>query len=134
MTEMFEYWYRQFLCHYGYYEDHVVRYGYSSDERELLIYLDDGDMMLYDPLEDTCRSIPKDSRSMTELECNKEFAARLRNAMRRNRCSQQQLAVRTGLTQSAISNYLTGRRMPSFYIIDKIAKALRCSVDEFRYL
>ncbi len=125
--------YDNLWAHYNYLVKEMEDYE-ELDNGELLIHLKNGDKALYNPFEDWCRRLPKDSRSMTENECTAEFAARLRNVMRRKGYSQQQLSVRTGISQPAISNYVTGRRMPSFYMIDKIAKALNCSVDELRYL
>jgi transcriptional regulator with XRE-family HTH domain len=47
--------------------------------------------------------------------------------------SQCELSERTGITQPSISDYMNGKKLPSFYTVDKIAKALGCSVDAFRY-
>lgn len=125
--------YDNFKVHYSYLIEEVKDYE-ELNSGELLIHFKNGDKALYNPFEDWCRKLPKDSRSMTENECIAEFSARLRNMMRKRGCNQQQLSVRTGVSQPSISNYVTGRRMPSFYIIDKIAKVLNCSVDELRYL
>jgi transcriptional regulator with XRE-family HTH domain len=53
--------------------------------------------------------------------------------MTRQGVSQLELSELTGIPQSTISNYLTGKFLPGFYNMDKIAKALKCSIDEFRY-
>ena len=62
-----------------------------------------------------------------------EFRQRLRRLMTRQGVSQLELSELTGIPQSTISNYLTGKFLPGFYNMDKIAKALKCSIDEFRY-
>ena len=38
----------------------------------------------------------------------------------------------TGLTQPNISQYMNGTKTPSFFTVDKIARALNCSTDDFR--
>ena len=77
--------------------------------------------------------MPKDISNMSEDECKTEFSWRLRSRMQRKRVTQQDLSDMTGISQSCISGYLNGTNMPSFYKADKIAKALGCSVDDFRY-
>lgn len=130
---MRDYLYERFLYHYDYLKSNIERYEETGMD-ELTIYFKDGSKALYDGLEDRCRNLPKDSRHMTEEECTEEFAARLRSVMRRRGCSQRELSVRTGFSQSAISKYVTGKTMPGFYSVDRIARALECSVDELRYV
>lgn len=99
----------------------------------MLVKLNDGRSLLYDALEHTTRLLPRDSHAMTEEECRREFRSRLRKWMRRKGMSQLELSERTGISQVVISRYASGKSMPGFYAIDKIAKALDCSVDDFRY-
>lgn len=101
---------------------------------EWLIILKDGSTVLYDEFSKTIRRLPNNSNELTEQECRKEFGARLRMRMDRAGVSQLELSNRTGIAQPQLSRYVTGKATPSFYIIDKIAKALRCSTDEFRYV
>lgn len=131
--DMLAHWRRKFELYYSYLADKVDHYE-DAGNGQLLVYLRDGTRVLYDTFEDTCRNLPKDSQSMTESECNAEFAARLRTIMKRRGCTQRELSARTGFSQSAISKYVSGKTMPSFYSVDKIAKALGCSVDELRYV
>lgn len=100
---------------------------------ELLAELNDGDILSYDDLNRSYRLLPKDSSNLTEEECLREFGIRLRKLMIRKGVSQEELSDRTGITQAMLSRYITGKASPSFYRIDKIAKALGCSIDEFRY-
>ena len=101
---------------------------------ELFARLSDGVCVIYDDLYQTVRRLPSDSNSMTEDECRSEFGKRLNRIMIRKGMTQKELAEETGLQQSQISNYMTGKVTPSFYNADKIAKALGCSTDVFRYL
>lgn len=105
----------------------------STDDYEILVELRDGSYLLYDDIDGTIRKLPNDCNSMSESECKKEFGMRLRRLMMLKNITQEELSGVTGIQQSAISNYMTGRTSPSFYNADKIAKALGCSMDELRY-
>ena len=101
---------------------------------ELIVKTSDGEAILYDDSSRSIRKLPKDSNNMTEQEVGIEFRQRLRRLMIIKGVSQLELSELTGIPQSTISKYLTGRFLPGFYNMDKIAKALKCSIDEFRYL
>lgn len=100
---------------------------------DVYLKMKDSSIVLYDDFDRSFRTLPADKNDMTEEQCKLEFAYRLYRIMQRKHITQQELANRTGITQQQISSYITGKRLPSFYNIDKIAKALDCSVDELRY-
>lgn len=100
---------------------------------ELIIKMKNGRSILYDNIDHTIRNLPKDSSKMTEVEHRKELSFRLRKIMRHRGMTQNELADATGLSRYTVNRYLNGKVTPSFYHIDKIAKALDCSVDDFRY-
>jgi DNA-binding Xre family transcriptional regulator len=100
----------------------------------LLVKLNDGGIIKYDDMDHSIRRLGYSSDEMSEDDCRYEFRERLARIMLHKRISQAELSDLTGLTQATISHYLTGRRTPSFYNADKIAKALGCSTDEFRYI
>lgn len=106
-------------------------YEYRGDFEVLLKY-EDGSYMLYDDLDHTIRELPMRDGFVTGSDCKREFGRRLRRMLRIKGFTQDMLSAETGITQSSISMYISGKTMPSFYKIDKIAKALNCSVDEFR--
>jgi DNA-binding Xre family transcriptional regulator len=101
---------------------------------ELVAKLNNGRALLYDDIDHSFRMLPANSVDMTEDECRAEFGWRLRKIMYRNGITQEELSKRTGIAQARISNYLRGKNSPTFYVVDRIAKALGCSVDEFRYI
>ena len=59
-----------------------------------------------------------------------EFSRRLKERMEYLEMSQTELAKRSGVPQSSISQYVNGRKKPSAYVIPKLAKALVCSVAD----
>lgn len=108
--------------------------GYIEvNDFEMLIKLEDGTKIIYDDFNKSYRNVPDDSHDMTEAECRKEFGIRLRKMLERKGMSQFELSERTGISAPDICHYVNGKSCPSFYRIDKIAKALGCSVDDFRY-
>lgn len=100
---------------------------------DVYLHMKDGSTVLYYDFDRSFRTLPKSKNDMTEDQCQLEFSYRLYRIMQRKHITQQELADRTGIAQPQISAYITGKRMPSFYNVDKIAKALGCSVDELRY-
>lgn len=121
-----------FLLYFPFEADHVVRHKEVSPF-DLYIEMDDGRRVMYNDENKAIRRLPKDDKRLTESQFKNEFAIRLRNIMLRKGITQSELARQAGIKQSQVSNYLTNRNTPSFYVVDKIAKVLDCSVDELTY-
>ena len=119
---------KQFPC----FADHAVEYR-KKGPFELVVKLDDGNVMSYYDTEQGIRRLPSDDSRLTEEECREEFGIRLYRIMCDKGVTQPELSEMTGITQSNISNYINGRKTPSFYTVDKIARALDCSIEELRY-
>lgn len=111
---------------------HAVEYIPMNDY-ELVVRLDDGDSVMYDLEKRTIRNLPKDSTTMSEEQFRLEFGYRLRRRMERRGLTQGDLAELASTSQVMISNYIRGKTTPSAYVMDKIAKALSCSIDELTY-
>lgn len=107
---------------------------YEGSCNELIVVTIGGDRFSYNTLNDTFRRLPPDPDNITVEECAREFGERLYNKMYQEGVTQEILSERTGIHQVMISGYITGKHSPTFYNVDKIAKALGCSVDEFRYI
>ena len=58
------------------------------------------------------------------------FAEQLIRLRKMRRLSQQQLAMRSGLSQQAVSNLETGKSSPSEYTIRQLSAALRVQMSE----
>ena len=119
---------KQFPC----FADRAVEYR-EKGPFELVVKLDDGHVISYYDTEQGIRRLPSDDSCLTEEECREEFGIRLYRLMYDKGVTQSELSEMTGITQSNISNYITGRKTPSFYTVDKIARALDCSIEELRY-
>lgn len=130
---MFDDIFKNLQMHFPFLYTDDAHYKFCSD-MELMITLKDGRRFLYDDIDKTVRKLPKDSNDMSEDECRSEFGKRLYKIMFRKGITQSELSEKTGLSQTMLSNYITGKNSPSFYNVDKIAKALECSIDDLRYL
>lgn len=128
-----DYTYKNFAMYYGSLAESVIDYD-ETDIGELTLYLENGRTIIYDDINRRVRELPLDSDRLTIDECRNEFSSRLRSMIERRCISQKQLADMVGITEATMSSYITGRATPNFYTLDKIAKALNCSVDKFRYI
>jgi DNA-binding Xre family transcriptional regulator len=125
--------FENFKMRFPYIAEKCVSYKLTSNH-DISIKLEDGDIFLYDDIDCSVRRLPLDSDNLTEYECRKEFSDRLYKMMSRRGITQSQLSEMTGITQTQISKYVNCKSTPSFYTADRIAKALGCSVDYFRYI
>lgn len=111
----------------------IVEYKKLNDF-ELLIKLNDGVILLYDDYRGTFRYIPNEYEyGMTEDECRHEFGIRLRGLLERKGMTQRELAYRLNMGDSQLSQYISGKKTPSFYTVYKIVRELECSMDELMF-
>ena len=101
---------------------------------ELILELDNGETVIYDDESRSVRKLPDDPSNLSDEELAKEFSIRLRNAIHRRRYTQEQFCNEIGITQAMLSRYLNGKAFPNFRVLDKMARVLDCSMDEFRCL
>ena len=106
----------------------------NYNSTELIAYLEDGSVILYDDLNGTIRNLPRDSNDMSESEFLFDFSIRLRKMIDVRGIPQNELAQQAGISPLTLSRYVNGRSVPNLYIADRIAKALDCSLDELRYV
>lgn len=57
------------------------------------------------------------------------FVERLRTVAERNRMTPSMIAIRTGLNERSIRNYIAGKSQPGGYALKMLAKGLGVSVD-----
>ena len=131
---MNEYLYRNMQMYYPFLARDGVEFLEKEDGETMVIKLKSGRSVLYDDRDHSIRRLPKDSSNMTMEECKREFGYRLYRLMLRKGMTQADLSSATGIQQSLLSNYITGKTAPSFCNADKIAKVLECSMDDLRYI
>lgn len=93
-------------------------------------YLKNGNIIFYDVNDNFWRELTfEEAEFKGETEWSKEFARRLIRIMNIRGINQYDLAKKTGYSQSSISNYISGKSIPSSYASHIIAKALDCSLN-----
>lgn len=128
-----DYLIKNFSLWHSRYEEHAVEYKRFS-HFGLLVTMDDGRMGFFEDIDNTFRWLPPDPYNMTEEECTYEFSCRLKFLMRERLMTQTKLSEMTGIPQQYISRYCRGETIPDFHKLNKIARALRCSIDMFTYV
>lgn len=89
---------------------------------------------LYNITNNVLIPIPKDDKNLDKDSFRRIFGVLLRRALECSGLTQEELSEKTGIPQPNISDYLYGKHFPSFYQIDKMAKAMNCSVEDLRYV
>lgn len=59
----------------------------------------------------------------------KNFSLRLKETLKTNGMSQQELSKKINMSQSVVNNYCTGKREPTLDVLVSICKALNESAD-----
>ena len=108
--------------------------AFVEHDHYVVIKCNDGSSIIFEEDTGTTRLLPQDSSNMSNEEISREFRFRLRQILYRKSITQNELSKMTGIPKYLISNYITGKTSPSFRNVDKIARALDCSVDDFRYI
>lgn len=99
---------------------------------DLLITYKDGRRILYDRCTGYFKNISYDNiNELTDEQEKAEFAYMLRSLMTRKHVTQEELAIRTNITQAMVSRYVRGETIPTAITLRKIAKVLGCSMDDF---
>ena len=102
---------------------------YSYFEIELT--LQDGSKMIFDRITTTVRIIECDeSGRMSKQTWLNEFGNRLAKVMCLKNKTQIDLVKETGISQSTISRYITGRSCPSILELRRISDALNCTISD----
>lgn len=111
----------------------IVSYR-EIDRDQLIVKFEDSTTLIFDASNKSFRFLPSNSQELTEDQCRREFGERLRKILFYKQLTQTDLSEMTGIPQCSISKYITGSATPSFYTVDRIAKALGCSADDLRYI
>lgn len=114
-------------------DDDILEYR-VDDAFCITIKFKNGVYAVYNSNDKSLRQLPSDYRNLTDEDLMREFSYRVRHMALLRGMTLGELANVIGINQSQLSGYITGRVMPSFRVIDKIARALNCSVDYFRFV
>lgn len=112
---------------------HAIKY-WENGPYEIYIRLDDGKILAFDFIDKSIRIARPYKEPLSDDDRVHEFGRRLCRLMYIKGLTQNDLSEITGISQTMISFYVNGRSVPSFDKVDKICRALGCSMDELRYI
>lgn len=107
-----------------------VRTVVAISNNELVLTYKNGKREIFDFFEGDRQDVPFETDAMTEEQHRKQFPKQLRKWMRRRFVDQVWLAKEIDVTQGMVSKYLTGKAIPGYAKLKRIAIALRCTVDD----
>lgn len=102
------------------------------DDDRVFIGLSDGKTMLYDNFMHELKEVKRfdDINELTEEEWRIGFSKLLRKQISSKNITQYELANKLGVSEMTISRYVTGRCLPSVYIINKLVRVLKCKPED----
>lgn len=102
---------------------------YGVSNYELLLKDKYGYIYSYDDYDVTIRCV-FNPVIRDEIDQKFEFGYRLYKLIKRSYHTQREFAEATGLHEYQVSTYTSGKTIPNFETVMKIAKSLKCSTDE----
>lgn len=123
---------KSFKMHYPELYEQMVDW-HPSAHLQIAIKLNNGKYITYDLIDDLIGTTYDPYASTDRLDedmWKDNFAKRLTNRMRTGCISQSILSDLTGISMVTLSKYMNGRAIPSGYNLDRIARALKCSIAE----
>lgn len=106
---------------------------YPSGCMEITVTLDDGRKKAYVSMDDLLFDVvdPEDfSYNVDGDSWRDNFSRRLKNRMHRFAVGQDELSIRTGISRVTLSKYMNGKASPSGDNLERLARALHCSISE----
>ena len=100
---------------------------------EIVVLLKDNRCLIYDDSNKTIKTFPSNFDNLTDEKYAEMFSNRLRKIMEVRCISQKEISDKTGITQSSLSLYMNGKRIPNLYTVYKLSVALNCSMNDFNF-
>lgn len=107
-----------------------------SVKNEIVVYLKNGDALYFNGINKSfgyLKHYDVDERGdyiISDEDLKIEFGNKLSRLMYARHMNQRSLSERTGIASPVISHYITGRNLPDFKNLRRLAAALECSVSE----
>lgn len=116
-----------FAFYYPHLVDEVDAWLDVGDIEKKLIF-NDGTVMYYNICNNHLYKKETLSSELPEEEYKRIFGHRLRHQMESKAMTEKRLAEKSGVSQSSVSGYLRGKKMPGIQIATKLAEALSCDL------
>lgn len=118
-------------------DDLVEWHPYKDDGLSLVFSYSDGHKIFYDSVLKGIRRFSPDNTSdsyIDEERWRREVGLNIYRAMLKYGVTQAELSDRSGVSQSAISQYTDGLKTPSAYKLICISEALGCDINELIFI
>lgn len=114
------------------YFNHIYKEAVEFIDRglEVVIRTHDNKLYVFEVVNENMYLLTKDLDNVTEEEIKAEFRRQLKYRMRMMQIMQNDLADFCGVTQTAISRYMTGENIPNVFVVAKMADALGCTLND----
>lgn len=116
----------RFARYYPMYAECTIEWRELGRSR-IVCTLDDGSKKVFDFNDSSVYTIPSERDEAT---WRKTFGTALKDTLCETQITQKELSALTGISQITISNYITGKSVPSLYAANIIARALDCGIDD----
>ena len=122
--------YSYVIDHYSDVKKDNIKSYMALNNFDLLIVYKNNVKELFDVYNGYRRYIPYETDALTEEEHRKEFPRLLNKMIHRKNISQKEFAEKLGITNTMVSRYLSGKSLPGYSLLKKMAKVLDCTVDD----
>lgn len=129
---MYRYLYDEFEMYYKHSGLEVVDWE-PIGKNLIVVTYDNGIRAYYDGFSQTTHTVHprKDPREFISDDIYiRRFAWRLSSAFAASSLSRDEISERTGISKASLSGYLNGKSMPSVINAYKLARVLRCPVED----
>ena len=102
------------------------------NSEEIVIKTTHNNFYIFNENENTILRVPL-NEDPDEYIFRRQFGKGIRRMMNNRGLTQRDLSELTGLRQPQLSGYINGRNLPPPYVLEKLAKVLKCKVDDFYF-
>jgi DNA-binding XRE family transcriptional regulator len=130
--EQYRYLYDEFEMYYKNNRIDVIDWK-PIGKNMIVIYYDNGVKSFYDGNTQTVHSVHPRSSGVEFIDDEiyiRRFTWRLSAAIGSSGLSRNEIAERTGISKASLSGYLNGKAMPSILNIYKLARVLKCPIED----
>lgn len=132
MDEVTDFLYKYVLNNNPYIHEEDINNFVALNSHDLQITFKNGITEIYDTFANTCKRVSNlEDSNKTDKILKNNFKRTLQIKMSAKWIDQDELARRIGTSQQMVSKYLTGKSVPGYLILHKIANALDCNIDDF---
>lgn len=128
----YDYIFRNYIEFYGSPNDEIVKWE-PLGRHDIVVYFADGSKAFYDDISGAVYNVHKRTEKREFIDDDiyaRRFCWKLNVVLNASGLTRDEISQRTGISKAALSNYFSGRRIPSGDKLHKLAKVLKCPVQD----